>query len=159
MPITPLHAGILAPVNHWFPGKVSVLAFIIANLLADLPVVLHLYSSKVSDMGGSVTLGTLHDTFTHTFLGALVVGLVLSLFRFKNKAWWLGSMLGTVSHVALDMFVHSDVYPFAPFSNWNPFYFDSAHAMVSVVLMLGLAYWLLQVNDQQKAARLKKQNH
>jgi len=27
MPIPPLHFGVLAPVNHFFPGKVSVFSF------------------------------------------------------------------------------------------------------------------------------------
>jgi hypothetical protein len=32
MPITPLHFGVLAPVNYLFPGKVSVVSFTLINL-------------------------------------------------------------------------------------------------------------------------------
>ncbi len=156
MPITPLHLGLLAPVQRYFPKQVSTPAFILANVLADVPVVLHLYSSKVQDLGGPAVTGTMHETFTHTFLGALLLGVILSLFRFKSKAWWLGCLSGTLSHVALDMFTHSDVHPFAPLTQWNPFYFEPAHVWFSVVLSVGLVYWLLLVSDQRKADRMTK---
>lgn len=151
MPITPLHFGVIPVINRGLTTKLSAPAFILANVLADLPVVLHLYASKVEQIGGPVVTGTLHETFTHTFLGALVLGVILGLFKFKSKAWWLGCLIGTVSHVTLDMFVHSDVYPFAPLTQWNPFYFDAAHAWLSVLLLTGLVYWVLILRGQRKA--------
>ena len=157
MPITPLHFGVIPVINRGLTTKLSTPAFIIANVLADIPVLLHIHASTVAELGGPAVTGTLHETFTHTFLGALVLGLILSLFRFESKAWWLGCLLGTLSHVALDMFVHSDVYPFAPLTKWNPFYFEAAHAWFSVVLSVGVVYWLLLLSDQRKAARLTKE--
>ncbi len=35
MPITPLPFGILAPINHWMPNRISSGAFILVNLSLD----------------------------------------------------------------------------------------------------------------------------
>ena len=35
MPITPLHFGVLAPVNHFFPGIVSLISFGLVNAWID----------------------------------------------------------------------------------------------------------------------------
>ncbi len=154
MPITPLHLGIISPVQRYLP--ISVPAFILVNVLIDIPVLLNIYDSKVADiyrMSGSIAM---HDTLTHTFLGALLLAVFVGIFKTKNKAWWAGCLVGSFSHVALDMFVHADVYPFAPLTQWNPFYFEEAHLWFNVVLALGLAYWLLTLRDRQKAARQTK---
>jgi len=35
MPLSPLHVGVLAPVNHFFPGKVSNISFVLVTLWID----------------------------------------------------------------------------------------------------------------------------
>ena len=153
MPITPLHFGLIPLINRVSKTKMSTPGFILANLIIDFPVVTYFYMQNVQEMGGPEVTGTPHDVFGHTFLSALVIGVVLSLFKFKNKAWWLGCVLGAVTHVGLDMFVHSDVQPFAPLTSWNPFYFEPAHAIFSVGLTVGLALLVLDYLDQRKDAR------
>lgn len=153
MPITPLHLGLLATTSRLKRNAPSVKAFIIANVLADVPVVLNIYAVRVEELGGPALGHTLHATITHTFAGALLLGLVLSLFKIKSPHWWSGCFFGALSHVALDMFVHADVKPFAPLSDWNPFYFEAAHAWLSVFLSIGLVWWILQLLDQRKADR------
>lgn len=152
MPITPLHLGILAPINHFAKDKVSTAAFVIANVLADLPVLLHVYAMKVQEMGGPVVTGGLHETGTHTFLGAVLLGTFLGMFRPKTLAWWLGSLLGTVSHVLLDMVVHADMQPFALITTWNPFYIPGSIEWLSLGLGIGLVFWVLMLRDQRKAS-------
>lgn len=89
---------------------------------------------------------TLHG-FTHTYLGALLIGLFSlsvgkpicqgllrnwnALWNFKYLRWlqvsqnisWLaastGAFIGTFSHVLLDSVMHADMQPFWPFSPGN----------------------------------------
>lgn len=154
MPITPLHFGLIPLLNRVTRRRMSEGAFILANIITDIPVVLNVYGEAIQDLGGPSTTGALHDTLTHNFAGALLLGLALGLLGFKSSRWWLGCVLGTLTHVGLDMFVHSDVHPFAPWSSLNPFYFDGAHGLLSVALSVGVAFWILECSDRLKAARL-----
>lgn len=151
MPITPLHFGLIPAINRTLKTKISTAGFMLANLVIDIPVVTYFYMQHVASMGGPAVTNTPHDVYGHTFLTALGIGGVLSLFNYKNNSWWLGCVLGALSHVALDMFVHSDVQPFAPLTSWNPFYFEQAHAILSVGLTLGLALLVLDSRDRKKA--------
>ena len=147
MPITPLHFGLLAVTP-----KLNTKAFILANVLADIPVLLNMYGNKYQELGGPVAIQAIHETSSHTLMGAMMLGIGLSLLFFWSREWWSGCLIGSLSHVLLDMFVHSDVHPFAPFSNWNPFYFEEAHTYFSLVLSIGLVYWVLRLLDQRKAS-------
>jgi hypothetical protein len=44
MPITPLHFGILAPLNHWMPHRFNNLAFIGANLAMDMEAIMYWFA-------------------------------------------------------------------------------------------------------------------
>lgn len=74
---------------------------------------------------------------THTFLGAIGIGLVatvigkpisefalkLMAFRSHTISWSAsacGAFLGTFSHIVLDSIMHSDMHPWSPFSTANP---------------------------------------
>jgi LexA-binding, inner membrane-associated putative hydrolase len=153
MPITPLHFGLLPVVHKLTKRKVSDVAFVVANVVADIPVMMNVMGIETARMGGPEYLSTLHETASHTFSGALVIGLVLGVMGLKKPGWMLGCLLGSLTHVALDMFVHSDVSPFAPLTNWNPFYFEYGHAVLSVLLTAGLAALALQYWDRRKADR------
>lgn len=154
MPITPLHLGLLPALKRASPYKISSGGFVLTNLLADVPVVLNLVSLEKVKYGAPMLTHTLHDTVTHTFVGALVLGCVLGLLWFKRPGWLLGCILGALTHVALDMLVHADVAPFAPLTTWNPFYFEGSHAIVSTLLAIGLSIWILEYLGQTKAYRL-----
>lgn len=52
MLITLLHFGLLAPTSRLKQNAPSAWTFILANLVADVPVVLHLYMPKVKELGG-----------------------------------------------------------------------------------------------------------
>lgn len=105
---------------------------------------------KQYEMGGPPIVGTLHSVFRHNFLGALAMGLVLGLFGFKSARWWIGCILGALTHVGLDMIVHADVAPVAPWSMANPFFMDGAYGVVSIALMFCLAIWVLDLIDQRR---------
>ncbi len=84
---------------------------------------------------------------THTYLGAVLIGLSVAvvarpLCNVLLRAWgavlrpfglaWLtdgasvgwrvgvsSALIGTISHILLDSFMHRDIRPLAPFSDWN----------------------------------------
>lgn len=152
MPITPLHLGLIPVINRIAKTEVSTKAFIIANILTDIPVLMYFYMAQVQEMGGPAVVGTPHSVVTHTFIGALVLGVLLSLFSIRSKAWWLGCLTGTLTHVLLDMFVHPDVAPFSPLTQWNPFYLESAHAVLTVILTVGVSWLAVEWVDRRRAA-------
>lgn len=152
MPITPLHFGVIPLLNRVTRRRMSEGAFVLANIVADIPVVLTVIMEEKHQMGGPA-VGALHAVFTHNFTGALATALVLGLLGFKSARWWLGCVLGTLTHVGLDMFVHHDVQPFMPWIAGNPFYMDGAHGALSIVLTLGLAWWFLECWDRRRMGR------
>jgi membrane-bound metal-dependent hydrolase YbcI (DUF457 family) len=117
--------------------------------LADLPVILHIYALKVQEYGGPVVLGSLHETPSHTLLGALILGLLLSVVKPRTLSWCLGSFLGAITHVLLDAVVHTDVQPFSPFSAWNPLYIEGSMGWLSLVLGIGVVFWAVTLRNRQ----------
>ena len=131
MPITPLHAGILAPVNHWFPGKVSNVSFILVNLWIDHAAILYTLFG----------IGAIDHGINHSFFGTIGTATVVAMFGFKSAKWGYGAFLGGVSHTLLDMLVHADMHPFEPVFYGNPYYMDWMQPL-SLVL-LPFTVWLI----------------
>lgn len=136
MPFTPFHMGpgiaIKAVVGRYF----SLMVFGFSQVVIDIEPLVHIIR------GDAVLHG-----FTHTYLGATLIGLVSAVVgrpvcQFFLNYWtpdpyspflnWLrgarlipwpaaiaGALVGTYSHVFLDSFVHSDMQPFAPLSEAN----------------------------------------
>lgn len=136
MPFTPFHMGpgiaLKAVTDKYF----SLIAFGVAQVAMDIqPLVGMLRGAAV-----------LHG-WTHTYLGAALIGAVVALitpalFRPILRSWndiaseerlevsqtsirirWgaaaTGAFLGTFSHVALDSLMHADMHPLAPWSDSN----------------------------------------
>ena len=145
MPITPFHFGAGAALHAVAPRRVSFLAFCVANCLTDCETIYNIL------WGGP----PLHR-FAHTFVGATLVALATTgLFvaarklaartplpdpfnwqRLSTQTVAIGAALGTYSHIVLDGIMHSDVRPFAPWSDGNPFY---------RVIGLGALHWSLLI--------------
>lgn len=136
MPVTPLHVGPALVAKAAFPRHFSVLVFALSNVVMDIePAVQFLREEAV-----------LHG-FTHTYLGATILGFV-SLLVGKPVCEWLlarfhadpaspflvwlhgpdligwrnaaiSAFAGTYSHVFLDSIMHGDMEPLAPWSKAN----------------------------------------
>lgn len=151
MPITPLHLGLLAPINHFFPGKVSNLSFILVNLWLD--------AYAIALFGFGWDLGELHGPDTHSLTAALAIaGLVfVPVFMYRvikhlmgyahqeklAMAWLSGCYLGAITHILLDAMVHSEMLPFHPLQG-NPLYCN-AMVPLSAVLVVLTAWFILQL--------------
>ncbi|HZW25858.1 MAG TPA: DUF4184 family protein [Gallionella sp.] len=136
MPFTPFHMGPGLAIKAVAGRHFSVLTFGIAQVAMDIePVVGMIRGSEV-----------LHGP-THTYLAACVIALFVAAFaplicrpilhRWNQELTFLrldwlaspeswstipvmtGAFIGTLSHVALDSIMHSDITPLAPFSNAN----------------------------------------
>lgn len=138
MPITPFHfsPGILLKAAA--TDRMSWTVFVLVNCLIDLePVTLFLVSGEpahpwLHTLPGAVLVAAVAATLGRPFCelwlrwwnrnlsGAqarwLGCGTVIG-----KKAAWVGALLGTGTHLALDMFMHADVRPAWPFFADNPF--------------------------------------
>lgn len=126
MPFTPFHFGPGAIFKAIGANRFSFMVFGGSQFLMDIePGIRMIYGRPV-----------MHG-LTHTFAGAIVIGLVaaligkpisefvLALLRILNAgiSWTasvFGAFVGTISHVFLDGMSHSDMVPWYPMSERNP---------------------------------------
>ena len=136
MPVTPFHFGPATVVKAVAPEHFSFVAFGLTQLIIDIEPIFYI----------SRGMWPIHRFF-HTYLGATAVALVVILFgkpiceaalRLWNwrlsecqRKWFgvtpeisftaatIGAFFGAYSHVFLDSIMHSDMRPFAPFSDVN----------------------------------------
>ena len=164
MPITPFHAGypIIAGLlaRNWF----SLPAALIGAVIIDLEPLFRILSGAP----------TSHDHF-HTFAAAVIIGFALGLlvYVFRRKfdsltgrfgirqvttmrSAFVGALFGTLSHVALDLTMHSPGTGFRglwPFSDAT--FFDPAMpwliTIVSAVVLVvaGLVYTWVVVRENR----------
>ena len=135
MPLTPLHFGVLAPVNHFFPGKASLVSFTLINLWMDGNAILY--------FGFGLDRPELHGPETHSLLAALVLASIMAIVGFRSRKWVIGAYLGGLSHVLLDMLVHSEMQPLYPI-HWNPFYAGMMEPL-SLILLPFMIWFCFQV--------------
>ena len=135
MPITPLHLGVLAPLNHFYPKKVSNVSFILVNLWLDAVAFMYL----ILDMNHIYSLEDVHGN--HSMLYALILATFVAIPGILSMRWVLGAYIGGVTHILLDMLVHSDVFPMAPWIETNPFYLGEYALPVISWLLVPLCAW------------------
>jgi hypothetical protein len=166
MPFTPLHLGPGLAVKSLSGNHISLVMFGLAQLAIDIEPGIRLIQGSKS----------LHSGWSHTYLGATVIGSLLLIFgrpfcllilrqwnrglRYYGLNWltspdtisWVtaatGAFVGTYSHVFLDSFMHSDMRPFAPFSNTNGLLSLIAAQTLEIGCIIagiaGLLIWLVQ---------------
>jgi membrane-bound metal-dependent hydrolase YbcI (DUF457 family) len=149
MPITVLHAGVLAPVNHLAPGKVSAWSFLAVNLLIDGNAILY----TLFDIGH---LTDWHGD-THTLPGVLIAAIFVSVFRITSQSWLYGAYLGAATHLLLDGLVHPEMQPFAPFIWGNPIYMGWIEGLSLVLLPLTVWFIFQIVSDSLAWLRTRRE--
>ena len=135
MPVTPFHVGPGLLLKAVAGRHVSLMVFGFSQVAMDIEVIVRVIRNDI----------LLHG-FTHTYLGATLIGLasvvvgrpvcqaLLACWTPDSKAvfetWqraarisWpaavVGAFAGTYSHVLLDSVMHADMEPLAPFSGSN----------------------------------------
>ena len=130
MPFTPIHMGPGILIKALLQGSFSLMVFGWAQIVMDIQPLIVLLTGE----------GHLHG-FTHTYIGAALLGIVAALSgKYLSELgllilgvatkenpikilWWvalLSALIGTFSHVLIDSMVHWDVEPFYPFTKENP---------------------------------------
>lgn len=145
MPFTPFHLGPGATFKAIGGRHFSFMVFGGSQVLMDIEPLLGI-------LRGSPVL----HGYTHTVLGALVIGIVaaligkpisayaLALFRIPHAPFtWLaafsGALAGTFSHIVFDAVMHSDMRPWWPFSEANGLlHIVSVERLHAVCIALGL---------------------
>lgn len=147
MPITPLHFGVLSPINYFAKGKVSNISFGIVTLWVDANSIIYaLFGIGGYDHGSS-----------HNVLGVLGVALIVSSMRFTPK-WFCGCILAAITHLLLDGLVHIDMEPLAPFISGNFMFIPNSMPAISLVLLPFTFWFILQSvsNIMEKAHKFLK---
>jgi len=128
MPLTPFHLG-----PGLFFGMLSfrfldLTAFLLGSIILDIEPFYAFVSGKLSQPHHQFT------SFLGGILGAVLVMIILSIFKGKIKKWldkihlaqdssswsiFLGALAGCWIHVIFDSLMHYDVLPFWP-SHFNP---------------------------------------
>lgn len=132
MPITPLHCGVLAPVNHFYPGKVSNISFVLVNLWIDHKSI------------ENVIMGTnlpAHDN--HNIGTMLITATIVAVLGIRSTKWVMGAYHGAVTHFILDAMVHAHMDPFDT-GGGNPFYLGIMGPLS--LLLIPFMIWFIQQN-------------
>ncbi len=154
MPITPLHFGLLTPINHFAPNRVSNFSFILANLWMDLTFIQYWFFNLPLPE---------HTPDSHSFYGAAVSGVVISVLGMRlhrpwpllpTTAWVYGAFAGSFTHILLDTLVHPEMKPFYPAADNNPFYMGWMEPLSWI--MLPLLVWLTAQYVSGILARIAK---
>ena len=141
MPITILHFGLLAPIRHFFPGKVSLFSFTWVSLWMDGNAILHYLFGLPGEFHG----------LNHTMAGALLIASIVWVvqpypFTKEGLPWTLGAFLGAISHVLLDMLVHPELEPLFPIEG-NPFYKGWMEPLSLILVPLTVWFICQNVSD------------
>ncbi len=156
MPFTPFHLGPALLLGLLLFSTVSLPAFLIGSVIADV------------EGFSAIFLGVNYPIhgYLHTFAGAfvasiLLAGLIYGVRKPINKVMsalrlqqeitfgsaFLGSLLGTFSHVLLDSFLYTDITPFFP-GTFNPLAglisLGTIYILCVVALLLGLVYYMIK---------------
>lgn len=132
MPLTPLHCGVLAPFNHWLPGKVSTVSFVLVTAWIDAPLIhAALTGLPLPDHG-----------YEHTLPGAMIAAVLVAIVGIRSMKWALGAFLGAITHVLLDGLVHPEMQPFYPMEG-NPIY-QGWMQPLSLLLLPFMVWFIVQ---------------
>ena len=158
MPFTPFHFGPAFFIGILFVNQVNMASILLTSVLVDIEPIYCLASDSCP----------LHGVF-HTYIGATALSAIsIPLVYFGKKPLQklsdhlgvrqgysiktiaLGAMLGGWSHVFLDSFLYSELMPFWPLMNNNPFTGLLSNATIIVITVVGfvagaaLYFWKLK---------------
>lgn len=165
MPVTPFHFGPGALIKGFAPAWFCWSSFALANVLIDLEPITHF-----------LLTGDPAHPWLHTLPGALLVAAIAATLGRRPCEWmlrqwnahlsvgqacwlavdavitarqaWVGALLGTLSHLALDAIMHVDVRPLWPFMAGNPWpgvvSLDLLHLGCILAAAVAVPLWLVQ---------------
>jgi len=177
MPFTPLHMGPGMAVKAVMPRHFSIVVFGLTQIAIDLEVLRHMVRHEHP-----------FHAFWHTYLGASIVALVLTVVGKPTSQWikaiwnriaancrdvdltvaipttwtasFLGAFVGAFSHIVLDSLYHPDSEPLQPWSAANRLKgLVNPHSVNFVCIVLGLAGLLWFVGAERQRRKAKQAMH
>ena len=171
MPLTPFHFGPGFLIKSVIPKSFSFRVFIFANIIIDLEPLYFILTNQFP----------VHRFF-HTYLGAILVGIISALIAgpicYQWTAYWnkgfknlkinnkkithtaliSSSFVGSFSHVFLDSMMHRDMAPLSPFTSINGMLGVLSYQQIHFVCLIagGIGLYLFLKNLRKKKARIKK---
>ncbi len=152
MPVTPFHFGVGLLAKGAAPERVSLGAFVAAQVVIDCESAYFLLRDE----------WPVHRVL-HTFALAAPVGAAAGLalaallrarWRGVESAWGpalLGGLLGGLTHPLLDGLMHADIRPLRPFSDANPLLgligLPALHLACVLAGLLGAVLWFLRARS------------
>lgn len=122
MPVTPVHLGPGLLLKGLAPERVSLSAFVLANVVIDAESVVNLLAGRwpvhaaLHTLGGALAAGVLS--------GVAVARLGRGRGWRASEAGWgpalTGGVLGGLGQTLLDAIMHADLRPFLPATDANP---------------------------------------
>jgi hypothetical protein len=163
MPFTPLHMGPGIAVKAALQHSFSLMVFGWSQIVIDIQPLVVMLTDR----------GELHG-FSHTFLGATLIGLLSGLTgkhlgefglrvirepKYLPISWrvsFASAFIGTYSHIFIDSIMHSDVLPLSPFSTASPLHgiisIEALHVWcVASAVVGGLVYFVVERIKCKKA--------
>lgn len=159
MPVTPFHFGVGVLLKGAAPGRSSLLAFVVSQVVIDLETAFFLFRRE----------WPVHRAL-HSFALAIPVGLATGLLvwtagrltvrpALRGSAEWgllpalVGGGLGGATHPLLDAVMHDDIQPLRPFSTANPLHLAVGVATLHVLCLaagvLGAMLWWMRARARQ----------
>lgn len=135
LPYTPYHFGPGLLLKAGLPRRFSFLAFATTQVAIDLeswyfltrgewPVhrILHTFVGASLVGLGVAALVWVIDRAVRWTIGSRAAHLSIGtpIVAFASEVHWRGVLLGGLTHVLLDSFMHADIQPLAPFAAGNP---------------------------------------
>jgi hypothetical protein len=171
MPFTPFHFGPAFLIGILFMTHINMAAILLASVAIDIEPIYCLTTDSC----------TLHGVL-HTYTGATLSTLfVIPIIYFAKrplqrlsdvlgvrqnysiKSIVVGALVGAWSHVFLDSFLYSDLLPFWPISNENPFVgllnSDTVYLITIIGFVVGGAVYFWKLKNILKAEKAGSQQN
>jgi len=165
LPITPFHFGPGALIKVVMPDRFSWMVFALSNILIDMePIGLFLLTGDPAHPWLHTLPGAIIVAATAATLGRKPCEKILYYWNSRLSGWeirwlavspgisataaWTGALIGTLSHIALDSVMHTDVEALWPIKAGNTVQglipLDALHWACVVSAVVALGTWLLK---------------
>lgn len=169
MPFTPFHFGPSFLLGMLFVSHVNMAAILLASVIIDIEPIYCLTTDSCRLHGilhtyvGATTLSVF--VIPAIYFGKKPLQRLSELFGVRQdysiKSIVIGSLVGALSHVFLDSFLYSELLPFWPIVNSNPFVgllnSDTVYLITIIGFVAGATVYFWRLKGILKAGKANSQ--
>ena len=174
MPANPLHFSTIAPLHFFWAETFDITALLWSSTLVDLELLYRLLIGEPMSHGLwhsylfvltiypvvlSLILFVMENRFEKTILGIYrAFRFFPDKVRYSLRTIYLSSLVGGVSHIFLDMWVHENsAYVLFPFYEGNPFWIGEwdivIYGLVILLSILTVFLWIKRARTWKSSGR------